>query len=376
MTEIYFIRHAQAEGNLYRVLQGTWNGEVTAFGRKQIDALAERFKDIKVDALYSSPLGRAMQTAGAIAKYHDIPIRADARLCEVKQGPWEMRFLGDVIHEYPEQARIFRSDFENWRVEGAENCEEVKARAMSAVTEIAERETGKTAVIVSHGVTLRCILSVITGKALGGEDAVPIFGNTGVAHVIYENGVFRADYINDVSHLDALGGSKWKWDANLRAEVFDPCRDREYYMDCYKDAWIFAHGSTEGYTGAPYFNCAVKHFEKDRESVIRLYDGETPAGLVDLDPERGAQDGFGWISLIYLHPEYRFRNFGVQALGRAVIYFKKQGRHAVRLHVAADNTAAVSFYKKWGFAELERTDTRLGGLILMEYRFGGADDAV
>ena len=50
MTEIYIIRHAQAEGNLYRMMQGNWDGDVTPLGLRQIDALAERFRHVKIDA--------------------------------------------------------------------------------------------------------------------------------------------------------------------------------------------------------------------------------------------------------------------------------------------------------------------------------------
>ena len=73
MTEIYLIRHAQAEGNLYRMMQGHWDGSVTALGLKQIDALAERFRTVHVDALYASDLYRTRLTASAITRYHDLP---------------------------------------------------------------------------------------------------------------------------------------------------------------------------------------------------------------------------------------------------------------------------------------------------------------
>ena len=56
MTEIYLIRHAQAEGNTYRIMQGHWDGGVTAHGRLQIRALAERLKEIPFDAVYASDL--------------------------------------------------------------------------------------------------------------------------------------------------------------------------------------------------------------------------------------------------------------------------------------------------------------------------------
>ena len=46
MTKIYLIRHTQAEGNLYRMMQGHWDGDVTELGLRQIDALAERFAHV------------------------------------------------------------------------------------------------------------------------------------------------------------------------------------------------------------------------------------------------------------------------------------------------------------------------------------------
>ena len=79
MTKVYLIRHGEAEGNLYRRAQGHYQSDITAKGHRQIAALAERFKDIHIDALYSSDLRRTLITAGAITKYHDIPSRACAR---------------------------------------------------------------------------------------------------------------------------------------------------------------------------------------------------------------------------------------------------------------------------------------------------------
>ena len=63
MTTLFLIRHAQAEGNLYRIAQGQFDSYITALGYKQIDALAERFKNVHLDALYSSDLRRTRTTA-------------------------------------------------------------------------------------------------------------------------------------------------------------------------------------------------------------------------------------------------------------------------------------------------------------------------
>ena len=63
-TTIYLIRHAEAEGNLYRRIQGHWDGRITPRGRAQIDELAERFIYIRLSAVYSSDLQRKIFTAG------------------------------------------------------------------------------------------------------------------------------------------------------------------------------------------------------------------------------------------------------------------------------------------------------------------------
>ena len=87
MTQIYLIRHTQAEGNRYRMMQGHWDGDVTPLGMKEVDALSSRFQDIPIDAVYSSDLTRAMLTAEGITRNKGLPILPDARLREMDLGP-------------------------------------------------------------------------------------------------------------------------------------------------------------------------------------------------------------------------------------------------------------------------------------------------
>ena len=96
---------------------------------------------------------------------------------------------------------------------------------------------------------------------------------------------------------------------------------------------------------------------------------------MDLDTERGAGAGYGWISLLYLKPEYRGLGCGVQLLGRAVLLYTALGRRALRLHVAEENTAAVSFYRKVGFETLSWENNSLGRLLLMEKKLEGRSHA-
>ena len=93
MTEIYLIRHTQAEGNRYRMMQGFWDGDVTEKGLMQIELLAKRFADIPLDAVYSSDLSRAVKTAEAAARWRNLPILTRTDLRELNIGPWEQRFF-------------------------------------------------------------------------------------------------------------------------------------------------------------------------------------------------------------------------------------------------------------------------------------------
>lgn len=366
MTEIYVIRHVQAEGNLYRHLQGHWDGDVTLRGKAQMERLAARFRDVPIDAVYTSDLKRARFTALAFTRGRDVPLIEDRRLREINIGPWEGEPFANMIWENPALFESFLTDPEHFYLEGAETYREVQERALEALREIAEANPGRTVAITTHGITIRCMLAGVLGVPISDTEAVPLFANTGVAHLRYEDGRFEVLAINDASHLDEAERSVQKGRLSLRDVRIDPKEHRERYMACYADAWRTAHGDLKGFDADTYYLSALEHHRLDVDSVQFLYDGESFAGLLDLDTERGAHLNIGWISLLYLMPAYRGRGLGVQLLGRAVVKYRRLGRRALRLQAAEDNTAAMSFYQKNGFEKLSWTEGSHGRVWLME----------
>lgn len=374
MTEIYLIRHTQAEGNRYRMMQGFWDGEVTDMGRMQIEALAERFADIPLDAVYSSDLRRAVLTAEAAARRDHLPIQTRVNLRELNIGPWEQKFFGNVVYGEPELANRFMYDAENWYLEGAETYAQVRERAMRELESIARENEGKRIAVVSHGVTIRCLLSAITGIPLSDVKTLPICRNTAVTRLIWNGEKFIPDYINDASHLPQQVQTNWSTAAEVRDELFRPEADREYYESCYADAWKSVYGSLRGYSAKTYYQAAKRHHEAVPGAVLRIYQKETPIGLIDLDPERGASEGVGWISLIYLREDYRNKGYGIQLLARPMFFYRDLGRRCLQLQVSEMNHIARSFYQREGFRVIGEQTGMNGKLFLMERPLWGEAD--
>ena len=126
MTRIYLIRHAEAEGNLYRRVQGQYNSLVTERGLEQIKALEERFRDVPIDAVYSSDLYRTKKTASAVYLSHGLPLHTDPGLREVAMGAWEDRPWGLVGREDRQELIYFNANDPRWHIPGGKlfpSCE-------------------------------------------------------------------------------------------------------------------------------------------------------------------------------------------------------------------------------------------------------------
>ena len=101
MTRIYLIRHAEAEGNLYRIAQGQYDSLVTDRGMRQIAALGKRFEGVRIDAVYSSDLYRTCVTAGALYIPRRLPLHRMPALREICVGEWEQKTWGEIAQRCP-----------------------------------------------------------------------------------------------------------------------------------------------------------------------------------------------------------------------------------------------------------------------------------
>ena len=106
-TTVYIIRHAEAEGNVYRRCHGQYNALLTTRAYKQLPYLAKRFENVPLAAVYSSDLFRARVTAQAVAEPHHLSVETRPVLREIDMGDWEDIPWAELPHTWPEQYALW-----------------------------------------------------------------------------------------------------------------------------------------------------------------------------------------------------------------------------------------------------------------------------
>ncbi len=376
MTGIWLIRHGEAEGNLYRRIHGWYDGALTEMGFRQLPYLTERFRDIRLDAVYSSDLRRAMATARAVADPRGLLLRVREDLREVAMGEWEDRTWGWVEKFRPEEYARLNRDPWTWSVPGCEPGAVTVERMTRALLAIAGKHPGGEVAVVSHGSAIRLLLASLLGHTGADIAKVPYCDNTAVARIAAEDGALRLVSYNDDSHLpEALSAfhrdTWWKNEDGkdgrdlyyLPMDLSVPAGE-ETYLRRYRETWIASYGSDRGFTRV-HLDGAKYRQQQDPESVLEVWCEDTPCGILELATNQGADQGFGHIALLHLEEPFRGKGLGVQLLGAAVSYYRARGRKRLRLRVTTGNETALRFYRRWGFEEDHREQGLYGESLVM-----------
>lgn len=193
MTTIYLIRHAEAEGNLYRRIHGWYNALITDNGFAQIKALEKRFQDIQIDAVWSSDLYRTMTTARAVYIPKNLPLNTDPGLREINLGDWEDVTWGQARHDFLEELTRFDTDDPTWQAPNGEGFRQLGDRLEGTVRRIAAQYPDQTIALFSHGMAIRQLLSRIKGLPEADWPSVPHGDNTAVTKLAFDGERYQAD---------------------------------------------------------------------------------------------------------------------------------------------------------------------------------------
>jgi broad specificity phosphatase PhoE len=161
VTTILLARHGESDWNRAGRWQGHADRPLTDRGREQARALAERLADTELDAVYSSDLARARETAEIVAAPRGLRVHELAGLREVDVGAWSGLTRAEAEERFPEHYRRWVAGEEGW--DDGETYAELSDRVVAAVRTIAAERPDDRILVVAHGGSIRAIHAAALG---------------------------------------------------------------------------------------------------------------------------------------------------------------------------------------------------------------------
>ena len=201
MALFYFLRHGETEWNA----GGRWCGRtdvpLSDVGRRQAESLARRMKTISVEALYSSPLVRALETARMVGQAIGLEPWVDQRLVELNYGAWEGRPFEEVKRTMPAVYQAWDADPAHVAPPEGETGLQLIERVTPFLAELAQKYQHGNVVVVCHRTVCRLLACHIMGVPLS-EYRHRVAMENGALNIFEtREGKWHVVNLNDTSHL-------------------------------------------------------------------------------------------------------------------------------------------------------------------------------
>ncbi len=161
MLRLLLVRHGETEWNLTRRIMGRQEIGLNDTGRAQSESLKESLASFSVDAIYSSPVCRARETAAILCEGRKLEPIYDERLIEIHYGDW-VGMTFEEVRNLPDYTPYFER-LESPVAPNGETLFQVRDRAMSWVDDLRERHRDQTVIAVSHADWIKCVLMEFLG---------------------------------------------------------------------------------------------------------------------------------------------------------------------------------------------------------------------
>ena len=200
VTHLLAIRHGETEWNSESRFQGHLNSVLNQEGKAQADALGIRLAREPFDLLLSSDLGRALQTASAVARRTGHEILIEPRLRERNMGIFQGLTPAEVQSRYPDDYARFRTNDPDYVIPDGESLRQLFERCVACFSELARRHAGMTLAVVTHGGMLAMLYRHATAMPLAAPRDFPLH-NTGVNRLRHRKGEWELQRWGDIAHL-------------------------------------------------------------------------------------------------------------------------------------------------------------------------------
>lgn len=209
MTKIYLTRHGETEWNTLKKMQGHKDSPLTTMGIKQAEWLGERLKTIEIDHIYSSPSGRALQTAELINTHKGLDIKTKDHFKEIHLGDWEGLTQPEIEAFDAEGYNHFWYQPERYVPKSGESFEDVIVRSSIELERIAEAHAGETVLIVAHAVVLKSLYAYVEKKEMKDFWEGPFMNSTCLSCFEKTKDGWQITMAADTSHYPIDVEPKW-----------------------------------------------------------------------------------------------------------------------------------------------------------------------
>lgn len=207
--KLHLVRHGETDINASGRLQGTTNSTLTPRGRAQARELAIASLTWNPVAVYSSPLQRARNVAGAIADLSGLSVNDEPRIIEMDMGDLEGVTVQEMRDGWPDLYQGWRRDASSVTMPGGESLGDVQRRAMAAIDELDERyDADDTVIAVTHNFTIRCIVAAVIDLPLANINHMDLSLGSRTTITSGRRGRRLAAY-NAVDHLTAANRTSY-----------------------------------------------------------------------------------------------------------------------------------------------------------------------
>lgn len=202
VTRILAVRHGETDWNRDTRIQGHTDIALNEHGQWQAQQLAQALRDEPIAAFYASDLSRALVTAQAVARWHNLPVSTHTGLRERCFGRFEGHTWADLETRWPEDALAWRKRVPHFAPPGGESLLQLQARVVAAVSELAARHPGEQVLMVAHGGVLDILYRAATRLELQAPRSWELT-NTAINRLLWTPEGLSLVGWADTSHLQA-----------------------------------------------------------------------------------------------------------------------------------------------------------------------------
>ncbi len=206
--KLILIRHGETDWNKESVFRGLEDVRLNATGIAQADATAEALKDEVLEAIYSSPLKRALVTARRIAQPHEIEARESMDLRDINYGVWQGLSEAQVKEKWPKDYARWLESPGRMRFPGGESARKCWKRVVGGFREILWTHGTGTVVIVSHRIPIKMMTAYSLGRNRHHIKEIKHDPCAISVFEVHERFDFKPLKLNDSSHLKGLAGDQ------------------------------------------------------------------------------------------------------------------------------------------------------------------------